>query len=383
MIFVQLIYIMNNDDSNRAAQEEVLGHRGVDPQQVIPDANASINERAARIQEKLSENDTRNLQMDYSKFRHGNISWEDFLVGKKERSTDTRGRLYDKFLSEAKATIAHIKKEAQQIIDESAKIGDVRVCNRDADITSVFAADKLFASMCAVSDFERKIRRYENDIATGSYSGTAEMGGKDARPLDIDSLSEMIAQLGKDQREIDAIKEFMPSQDEVNKYRKQNKFPSDQPLLMKLDIPKDKWPEDEIIKRDISQELTAKYNFPTTDKSVPLRRYSVSREQSSSTAMIIAVLVVLVVLVVFAAVGYFMFIKKESFDIIAMGSAAGMDMPDMMIELNDKIESRNKESQGKDPQMRALLGARGRMDNSHGAKEHFADCPCGCNNYGA
>jgi len=89
------------------------------------------------------------------------------------------------------------------------------------------------------------------------------------------------------------------------------------------------------------------------------------------------------------------------FDIIEMGRHAGMDMPTMMIRVNDEnnatianalakreerrqanVDATGSNTRGRDSnQMETLIGAPERMDNSRGAKEHFVDCPCGCNNY--
>lgn len=88
-------------------------------------------------------------------------------------------------------------------------------------------------------------------------------------------------------------------------------------------------------------------------------------------------------------------------DLIQMGQSVGMDMPAAMLSQNNenrafvanaiakREESKRVNSdrtgsntRGRDvKQMISLLGSRLRMDNSRGAKEHFVDCPCGCNNY--
>ena len=414
--------------------ESVMTHRGVVPQRVMPDPNAAIKEQAQQLQSTLSDTAVAGLQTDFNKFKHGNISWEEFIVGVKARGSETSGRLYDKFVKEAQTTIAHIDKETQDIINRSKEIGDVRICNRNSNITSMGPADKLFAVMCAVSDFQRKVRRYRDDIAAKSYSGTAELGDKAARPLDISSLSEIIAQLGKDQREIDTIKEFLPSRQEIIDYRRKHAFPANQPLLREADIPKkNKWPADAILTRDVSQELTMKYGFPTTDESVPLRAVTKSTPTTTTTTKasrgkLVAIIIAVVVILIIAVVLYFVFsgalsggpspvtgVEKFSaralqinpidrtrvgrmsartesvdangpempptgFDIIEMGRAAGMDMPSMMIEINHANEVKNTNAANEN-QMNTLMNANGRMDNSRGAKEHFIDCPCGCNDY--
>lgn len=88
-------------------------------------------------------------------------------------------------------------------------------------------------------------------------------------------------------------------------------------------------------------------------------------------------------------------------DLIQMGQSVGMDMPAAMLSQNNENKAfvanamaKREESKrvnsdrtgsntrGRDAnQMISLLGSKPRMDNSRGAKEHFVDCPCGCNNY--
>lgn len=88
-------------------------------------------------------------------------------------------------------------------------------------------------------------------------------------------------------------------------------------------------------------------------------------------------------------------------DLIQMGQSVGMDMPAAMLSQNNENKAfvanamaKREESKrvnsdktgsntrGRDvKQMLSLLGSKPRMDNSRGAKEHFVDCPCGCNNY--
>jgi hypothetical protein len=332
------------------------------------------------------------MQADYSKFKHGNVTWNDFVAASTGTvGMETSGSLYDKFLAEAKATLSALKSDVEGVIRKARELGDVRVCNGDASLTGSDPANRLFAIMCSASDFLRKVNRYETDLERGKFSGTSESSSSKESVMDVDNLKTLISQIGKDrEREFDVLQRLLPTSDEVRAYREKYKFPSAQPLLLPQDIPK-KWINGQILTRDVDQTLTLKHNFPTTTRAIPLRSATVvtnaaaptkvevvpglsipmdSRTDRKPRGLLVAVVVIIIIIVVcVVSVVLFVLFKKdrESMDIVRMGLQSGMEIPELIISRDNN----NNDNDNDKDRMNNLLNASSRM-------EHISDCPCGC-----
>jgi hypothetical protein len=107
-----------------------------------------------------------------------------------------------------------------------------------------------------------------------------------------------------------------------------------------------------------------------TDKSEPRKR-KVNKKHIIAVAVIVAIIVVIFVLVIFvfrkgeAFVGMGTSANAHTNDIMSLGAAVGMDMPQMMIDQNKKNDEMIQRKKKSPPPPKA-------------EKEHLADCPC-CN----
>jgi hypothetical protein len=340
---------LSQESIDKSTEEEIQKYK---------EAYGEISEEDQKELEKFDKNKELNFWRDFSKLEQGNVSLANFMVfayNESEKSK-TSGELYDKFEKEYKATLEYYGEKIDKLRENlSTKIPES--CNIEIK-PGVSKEASLNDIVCILDQTEKKFGNYKKELDNGRYMKDSSTGGPpNEHQVDVGRLNEVIGLIGRSWSEnLKGIENLLKNAGLNKRLLKEDASsgPSTKRLFLIIGIVVAIVVIIAIVLFFVLKPGSEGFSAQITsagvygNRGVPLLKRGTEHMLQGGGV-------------------------PANYDIMDMGLGVGMDMPPMMIQ---QKRSNDEEIS------RTLMNSRARMENTS-AREHFQDCPCGCNDINA